>query len=675
MKKTALLSTIGLCAVLAQAAPLTPGEALDRALGDVPQRVAGAGNVRFDLTLTRSYGDRDAVFVFTRGDGGFILASADDAAPALLGYGDTAVPADTAQMAPGFRYWLDFMASRVAAAADSAGRHRAVASARPQREPISPLCATRWNQSTPYNLACPELNGRRSVTGCVATAMSQAMKYHNWPPAGEGSHAYEWNGTPLSIDFQATSFKWDLMKNEYYYAGTPTEADLAVAELMKAAGYSVDMGYSPSASGALSINIAPALGEYFRYDKSMRYLMRDYYGLMEWENVIYNSLAADGPVIYDGQSYQGGHSFICDGYDRDGYFHFNWGWGGVSDGYFLLDALDPLEQGIGGADSGFNFMQDVIVGIRPDRTGTSEWNVVMVSDMGLSLVYNEAAGLLVTRDLIYNWGPGPFSAGEAGLRFQRLGMNGADEGEPIYYTYEIDEPINVRYGYRGLEFELDELPEGSYQVESIYRIGNGDWREVLMPTTGIRSYTLTKTADGIVLTADLPEIPVLDEGVFPTELYTNDNIVVTCRLTNNAASPFSNNVTALILNQDSDQIIAQGYDQPVNLEPGETIDYTYDMAWERPRNYRRGQYYIALAVTCGDQYLLLNEPQPIKCYDRPNAVEGVSADGDMTGESRDYYSVSGVRVATAEAGEARPELPAGLYMVRTATRAAKVIVK
>ena len=239
------------------------------------------------------------------------------------------------------------------------------------------------------------------------------------------------------MNYSAQEFRWDLMLNDYLpvFDGHALRIDAteqqqeAVARLMVAAGHSVEMGYSPEASGATSIRIGRALGLYFRYDKSLRYLQRDYYPLDEWEEIIYTSLLNDGPVIYDGQANIGGHSFVCDGYSADGYFHFNWGWGGMSDGYFLLDALDPINQGIGGADSGFNYMQDIIVGIRPDRSGDSEWGATVVSDSRLDMTYTRKTNILTVTNMIYNAGPGDIESGMIGLRISDRTDAGA---EPEY---------------------------------------------------------------------------------------------------------------------------------------------------------------------------------------------------------------------------------------------------
>ena len=69
-----------------------------------------------------------------------------------------------------------------------------------------------------------------------------------------------------------------------------------------------------------------------------------------WIDLIYNELYQGRPVVYGGEGTDVGHEFVCDGYMYEGgdLFHINWGWGGMSDGYFVLSVLNPDEQGIGG---------------------------------------------------------------------------------------------------------------------------------------------------------------------------------------------------------------------------------------------------------------------------------------------------------------------------------------
>ena len=59
-----------------------------------------------------------------------------------------------------------------------------------------------------------------------------------------------------------------------------------------------------------------------------------------------------------------------DGYDIEGLFHINWGWGGLDNGYFRIDVMAPDDNsGIGASSTpdGYNMGQDAIIGLRlPD---------------------------------------------------------------------------------------------------------------------------------------------------------------------------------------------------------------------------------------------------------------------------------------------------------------------
>ena len=61
----------------------------------------------------------------------------------------------------------------------------------------------------------------------------------------------------------------------------------------------------------------------------------------------------------------GAHCFVCDGYRPDGYFHFNWGWSGMSDGYFLLSMLKPTNLGTGAGNGDYTNNQGALLGIKP----------------------------------------------------------------------------------------------------------------------------------------------------------------------------------------------------------------------------------------------------------------------------------------------------------------------
>ncbi|MDE7427284.1 MAG: C10 family peptidase [Muribaculaceae bacterium] len=371
----------GLCVALlssvtSRAAHLSPEAALQRAAGQGQLRVAGVNAPSTRLAITVKDRSAHAAVYVMESDSRYVVLPADDCAPAVLGYGDNFdadnIPAD-------MQWWLDCYADQIEYMKANGITYAAAAQ---NRAEIPYLVTTIWNQSAPFNNLCPTLNGSRSVTGCVATAMSQVIYYHRCPAGkGTGTHSYTWQGKTLSFDYGATTFDWNNMKDSYKSSYT-TAQGTAVATLMYGAGVSVNMNYSPSASGAFTVRIPGALVDNFGFDPSARYLKRDYFSAQEWDDMMYAELEAGRPVIYAGQSSTGGHCFVCDGYRSDGYYHINWGWGGTSDGYFLLSALNPNSQGIGGSSGGYNSGQEAVIGVKPLEGEPSEMALNLMANGG-----------------------------------------------------------------------------------------------------------------------------------------------------------------------------------------------------------------------------------------------------------------------------------------------------
>lgn len=236
---------------------------------------------------------------------------------------------------------------------------------------VQPLLKTTWSQSAPYNQYCPTKTNssgeqENCPVGCVALAIGQIMKYHNYPETGKGSKSYQplGVGAVISADFENTQYKWSLMKNSYTRFGstkfyTDEEAD-AVATMLFHAGVSVGTIYALSGSSAFAYgNIPRDLVENFRYSEdSIRYVSRADYTKEEWMNLIYNELSMGRPVFYAGNSPTfGGHAFVIDGYDATGRVHINWGWRGSDDGYYDID----LTEG----ENNYSKNQSMVIGIMP----------------------------------------------------------------------------------------------------------------------------------------------------------------------------------------------------------------------------------------------------------------------------------------------------------------------
>lgn len=672
MKKHLFLAGASLMSLVAAAAPLSPSAALDRALGDSPARIR-ASRASFSLASTRQFDGQNAVYLFTRDDKpGFIVVTADDAAQSLAGFSDADFADEHGNLAPGFEYWLDEIARQVnyAVSRDSSPRK----GERPVRETIGPLLTTTWNQSYPYNLMCPAVNGQLSVTGCVATSTAQVMKYHNWPETGEGQNAYNWNGQTLSMDFSETTFEWDKMLDNYSYSGDDEDAQNAVALLMKACGYSVSMGYSPYASGASSMAIAPALANYFKYDKSLRYLSRDWYSLLEWEEIIYNSLVNYGPVIYNGQSYEGGHSFVCDGYAGDGYFHINWGWGGMSDGDFLLDVLDPYEHGIGGADSGFNFMQDAIVDIRPDYDGTSQPQPILVYDGSLNFSYVRDSKSIKLSGMAYNPGPCSIPADAmAGIEMIPSDCFGNSLGDPIYKMFAFDGELPPMYGFRDVEFPVEDIPMQSYKIRLVYSLDGEEVLSVVVPNGYSDAVYARLTRSSGRFYPYMTEIPEFIAEFGSDSFYSEDELTVAGTASNDMGFESDEMLYVVLIGESVNKPVATASLDYLELEAGESTEFDFSFKFEDLTDVTPGTYRIALARNeQGVFYQLLSDPVEITYA----GLTGISNTWtDSVESAREYFTIDGIFVSRVEPAATATSLPAGVYIVRCGDKTSKVVVK
>ena len=333
------------------------------------------------------------LYVFNvNNNGGFVIVSNDDETTPILGFSDSG-SIDPDNMPSNMRAWLQGYADEIvwfqkngitATPADNKARRRAPTHS---HDAISELITTKWDQGRPYNLQCPFTNEYVIATGCLATAMAQVMYYtekkarNNTTETTDVIPSYTWklNGTnraTVAIP-KDTEINWGIMRNTY----TKTDVDesaQAVATLMKCCGYSVKMSYGSSSSAYLS-DADDALINYFGYNETtVKYYKRHNYTYSSWVDMIYNELKEGRPVLYAGQAVDGGHAFVCDGYQYDtenqtDLFHINWGWSGQCDGLFVLSVLNPDQQGTGGSasNSAYTFGHEAIVGIqKASGTGT-----------------------------------------------------------------------------------------------------------------------------------------------------------------------------------------------------------------------------------------------------------------------------------------------------------------
>lgn len=518
-----IIAAIAAISLDAVAKPVTAIQAIQRVTGNSTNQPKSMKAVTTSPQLVHTFTaspteTEPMVYVFNRGtDQGYLIAPADDLFPAVLGYSDKG-DFDFDNMPPAMKAFLEDYAREIDFNLKYKAEELATTASLfdPGWDPVEPLMATKWNQDAPYNNMCPTVNGAQTYTGCVATSMAQVMKYHEWPDVGEGSHSYTWNSQTLSINFSNIQFDWDNMLNEYYNNSyTATQAN-AVAQLMKAVGYSVDMGYGTNASGAISSKQGNALVKYFKYSKAVRFIQRDICSSTEFEKIIYDNLKEGLPVLYSGHSPEGGHSFVCDGYSGKHYFHFNWGWGGSSDGYFYLARLNPSDQGIGSSEGGYNSNQGISYNIRPVRDGEedpgeeagNDYQLICRGHFSLKsrsgnlctfTALNPASG---TEDGFYNAGSTSFSG--------RIGVVVRDsENNDDFYNQSTE--LYPGYYYATLNFNLkQDYPAGTYTIHPAYRESTSNEPTLMKVSNGSRNFIkMIVGADGSLT---FPEMTQEDFG-------------------------------------------------------------------------------------------------------------------------------------------------------------------
>lgn len=490
---------------------------------------------------TESLVDNEAYFyVFNTNSIGFVIVSGDDNVTPILAYSDE-VSFDPNNMSINVAKWLEGYTSQIRLAITNKIKATKVIIDLWQSLinnngtestfgflGVDPLLQTKWDQHPYYNALCPG----GSVTGCVATAMAQVMKYYNYPPTGSGFHSYNEDdfGT-LSANFGATTYNWNAMPNQIF------GPNLEIATLMYQCGVGVDMNYgSTSYAWALSqgspkINTAEyALKEYFGYKPSLQGAFRDNYVDLEWMDLIKAELNINRPVIYSGSGGGGGHCFVCDGFDNNDFLHFNWGWGGAYNGYFQVNALNPGGVGTGGGTGGYNSQQSAIIGIEPGVVVNQSTNMALydyVTPNPSAIGVNQ--GFSISTNVVNN-GATKFSGDLTAAIF--------DDANNFVDYVETKSGLSLQGGshfINNLVFTTSGIPgmlPGTYHVGVYYKATGGNW--VLLSNAGNFTNWVTITvanASSIELYSKISITP-------GTTLTVGDPVSVTVNVVNKGNSTF-----------------------------------------------------------------------------------------------------------------------------------------
>lgn len=202
-----------------------------------------------------------------------------------------------------------------------------------------PLIDTRWGQGEGYNnfapdYSCSEYDNGKTPTGCVATALAQIMKHHEYP----------------------SNYNWSIMPNIVYNSTVNSSGTNEIARLMRDIGNATGMDYGCDGSGTNTGNAVSALQNQFGYS-SADYADKNF-------STIESEISSGYPVILRGgekvtkwlvfNTYQNGHAWVCDGIKKrkiaierivgrgqkikqcvySVQYHMNWGWNGSNNGWF-----------------------------------------------------------------------------------------------------------------------------------------------------------------------------------------------------------------------------------------------------------------------------------------------------------------------------------------------------
>lgn len=495
MKRFFLALGLLLCSIIVLgAAPVTQTQA-ERAAQNFfakrqPHSSLSASTCRMDFVYRTADSGQALFYVFNRGaNEGFVLISADDRFPVVIGYAFEG-RFDATRMPDNLKGWLRGYEREMTAVMEGrATAINATEEAVPTRNlptSVAPILETGvnaadpiiWDQGYPFNTLHPILeSGQQAYTGCVATAMAQIMRHYKWPASATGGYDYYDNllggpNTHYSGTF-GTTYDWVNMPGTVSSDVTNAQVT-ALSTFMRDVTFSVNMQFADFGSGTFSIYVGRALRDNFHYKHSLRYLDRALVPTPEWKALIRQELAEQRPVYYSGSDGEMGHAFVCDGYEADGTFHFNWGWGGLSNGNFYLNLLNPGSLGTGAGNGGYSTNQEIVVGIEPaynGETGTMPDPTIALLNLHHTTT-DEAFDFEVTIRNFSNY------VGDVNLAYRLTKPDGTQSIVPAASVGIVWEDL-VGESTATVSVPRNQLAEGKNVIAILYRTeGMAEWQEL-----------------------------------------------------------------------------------------------------------------------------------------------------------------------------------------------------
>jgi len=560
-------------------------------------------------------------YIFNREDScGFVIVAADNCATPILGYSTEGyidinnMPIQLKELLQAYTDEIQYSVDNNLQPSDSIKElwndylnapqnHKATMA-------VSALIATKWNQSPLYNDKCPadaslSPYGGHPTTGCVATAMAQIMKYWEYPETGTGNKSYnsEHYGT-LSANFANTTYDWKNMPTQLSTSSTSTQVD-AIATLMYHCGVAVSMNYNSDGNGSSGALLLEGIFGRASAEKAYKTYF-DYATTVEgkqwmsststttWKNMLKTELDNKRPVLYGGFTKNGGgHAFICDGYDSNDNFHFNWGWGGLANGFFSLTALTA---------GGYNYStnQQAVIGIQPKNGSATPKNyaLYMNSDLVTNNTYSSNT-FLFGKELSFsakveNNGTGTFAGSFRVAIFSSSGEFLAWSKEKYHFSLSAGHNTVLKtYTFDG---GIPFIP-GKYRAYMYYKDDNEDVWYSVKTDVGIILTEYNNVAFTIKSTSDLQ--PVSDFTIQKGDLIVGSTIRISVDVKNTAYFTAFYGKIRLCL-YDSEGKRALIIDE-LDYSKGFSTRTTKTLSFTGVVDVEPGTYYLALTFKESDQ--------------------------------------------------------------------------
>ncbi len=618
-------------------------------------------------------------YIFNREGGGYVVIAADDKARStVLGYSGTATITASA-MPGGMRDLLDTYSQELTATTATAAiklSDIALLTTSDSRTDIEPMIMTQWGQDAPYSDVVVTLEGNTpdTPTGCGATATAQVMNFHQYPDMASGTGTVTLtNGDFYTLDLTNHTYDWDVISSLTDNTSYTDEQAQAVSNLMLDVGVALSNMYGDGGTGSYSYNMPTALIENFGYDRQTHMVSHDFHTTAEWDDMMYNELAEGRPVIYCADAIDDSHAFILDGY-ADGYYHVNWGWDGRCDGYFLLNALDPDEQGTGGASTGFFYLAQAMIGIQPPVDGNGDYTGLW-SDGAVRLVCTDGNGK--TGSYTFNgfyWNPHHASISIVpAVQIEDADGNTTwqkdiDNTQLTLELLDIERTLGT--------FSFATLDDGTYTVRPAYYDTTEETYHIIPVTYNTDSVATTITISGDELTCEaVTRGRNLTCNSFACDTpadscYEETTYTFTANVTNNGDSYVYTSTQMVLYDTETNTEVTRsaslGY---IILEPGETRDVGFFLTMPEA-----GTYTVLLIDFDNNVYYSDGTLTVIEYGDTDGVIDLLETNGSAVDIT--IYDTQGHMLLRQHATQADlSSLPSGIYIVKTPTKTIKAVKK